>query len=173
MLRKALFVLALAGLVWGCTTSSQHKPKTQKRKGQAPVLVDHYAAEVVRSGNTWKLYLQAKDKDGDMKYIGVLMYQPGVGYYPISVTYIKEEESKEFAGYVFMRVPADKNLIGDTLELTVVVRDHNQNASASINLKLAFAHVSTENVPEKWQFATEHRLGALKFEISRTAGWGR
>ena len=35
----------------------------------APVIIDYYAAEVIRPGAVWRVYLHARDRNGDMRDI--------------------------------------------------------------------------------------------------------
>jgi hypothetical protein len=170
MLRKVLIGIVILGMLYGCATSSNQGTKSRKPTGKPPVVVDYYAVEVIRPGDTWRLYLQAKDEDGDMSYIAALLYQPGVGYYPTSTIHLEEDDRKEFEGYIFLFTPSGRGLSGDRLEFTVVVWDKHRNGSKNLNVQLTFGSVTTEEVPEKWQLANNNTLGAFNFDI-RSAGY--
>ena len=75
MKMRIYFALVLTFLVCSCSALQvQDYDKVFEEKGQPPVLNGHYAAAVIRPGTTWKIYLEAKDKDGDMAYIATMLY---------------------------------------------------------------------------------------------------
>jgi hypothetical protein len=172
MLKNTVMVMALAGILFGCASSSKQTTKPPKPTGQPPVIVDYYAEPVIRPGETWKFYLQAHDKDGDMKYIAALLFQAGVGYYPTSATYLGEEDRGEVSGYVFLVTPSNQDLASDRLELTIVVWDQQGNSSKAVKLQLAFGYESTENIPPKWLLADKNSLGSMRFNIRSPGGGG-
>ena len=80
MVLSSLF-LVIAGL--GQSFASEGEPK-----GQQPVIVDSYAASTVRPGNSWRVYLRAKDDDGNMKSIVATLSGPGSGSPQTSITWL-------------------------------------------------------------------------------------
>jgi len=139
--------------------------KTHQGKGGAPVIIDYYAAKAIRPGETWKIFLRAEDADGDMRDIAAVLWQAGVGLYPIDVTRLKGDERREFSGYLFLQTPNDSTLISDEMELTILVRDSEGNRSQPIKLPLRFNLGARQEVPETWAEADKHRLGALMINI--------
>jgi hypothetical protein len=134
-------------------------------KGSAHVIVDYYAAKVIRPGDTWKIFLRAEDPDGDMSDIAAVLWQAGAGTYPTEVTRLKGDDRKEFSGYLFLSTPNDSNLMSDEMELTILVRDSQGNRSQPIKLPLRFSLGARQEVPETWAEADKHRLGALMINI--------
>jgi len=66
---KLFIGITLAFLVIGFT-SFGYPAKNQGEKGKAIPIISHsFAAQSLRLGDTWKVYLNAADPDGDMKYI--------------------------------------------------------------------------------------------------------
>jgi hypothetical protein len=139
-----------------------------EKQGQPPVLLDYYAAAVIRPGTTWKIYLEAKDKGGDMVDIATMLFQTGFGYYATDYTRLTGKERKEFAGYVALRTPPEVSLTQDTFTMEVLVRDRQGNSSETIKLPLTFNQMERENIPDKWQAAAKNRLGVLVTEIQST-----
>jgi hypothetical protein len=137
-------------------------------QGQPPVLIDYYAAAVIRPGTTWKIYLKAKDKGGDMVDIATMLFQRGFGYYATDYTRLTGKERKEFAGYVALRTPPEVSLTQDTFTMEVLVRDRQGNSSETIKLPLTFNQMERENIPDKWQDAAKNRLGVLVTEVQST-----
>lgn len=173
MLKRTLITAALSMIVWGCAPSTQYGSGTQVDQGDAPVIIDYYAAEVIRPGATWRVYLHAQDNDGDMKDIASVLEQTGHASYPTDVTTIKKKHSGEVAGYLFLRTPVDRNLTQDQFNLKVVVRDRRGNRSGWVELPLRFGRVPPEELPEKWKKVADRKLGAIAVEIRSSFERGR
>jgi hypothetical protein len=165
MLKRGLIAIALSLIVWGFGCSKQCGTETQVDNSDAPVIIDYYAAEVIRPGATWRVYLHAKDKNGDMRGIACVLVQRGHGTYPTSVTRLSERHREEVAGFLFLRTPADNNLRKDSFTLRVLVRDRQGNRSERLELPLRFGRGSDQETPEKWQEQGDVRLGAIKVTI--------
>ena len=160
------FAFVLTFLMCSCSgLQMQNYDKVFEDKGQPPVLIDHYAAAVIRPGTTWKIYLEAKDMDGDMAYIATMLYQTGFGYYATDYTRLTGKERKEFAGYVALRTPPKASLTQDKFTMEVLVRDRQRNSSEIIKLPLTFSQVERENIPDKWQAVGKNRLGVVVTDI--------
>jgi hypothetical protein len=162
MLRKTLVAIALIALAWGCATTQQSGTAV---KGQAPVIVDYYAAKTIRPGDIWKIFLRARDADGDMKYIVSDISQAGYGYYSNSYNRIKKEDLAEFAGFIFLDTPEDESMVDDKLTMTISIEDHHGNNSREITLPLSFSFKARQTVPSQWQAAEKNRLGSIMTSI--------
>jgi hypothetical protein len=169
MQMRIYFVLVLTFLVGSCSSLQiQDYDEVFEEQGQPPVLIDYYAAAVIRPGTTWKIYLEAKDKGGDMVDIATMLFQTGFGYYATDYTRLTGKERKEFAGYVALKTPPEVSLTQDTFTMEVLVRDRQGNSSATIKLPLTFSQMERENIPDKWQAAAKNRLGVLVTEVQST-----
>ena len=168
MLKRALIAIALSLIVWGCGTSGPHGTQSQTDQGEAPEIIDYHAAEVIRPGATWRVYLKAQDKDGDIRDIASVVTQRGTAGYPTSVTRISEEHSREVAGFLVLRTPATRDLMTDRLNLRVIVRDRQGNRSESVELPLRFGDVPPQEIPEKWEQFADQRLGVIQVSILPT-----
>ena len=165
MLKRGLIAIALSLIGWGFGCSKQFGTETQVDNPDAPVIIDYYAAEVIRPGATWRVYLHAKDKNGDMRDIACVLVQRGHGTYPTSVTRLSERHREEVAGFLFLRTPVDNNLRKDSFTLRVLVRDEQGNRSKRLELPLRFGRGSEQKRPEKWKEAADVRLGAIKVTV--------
>jgi hypothetical protein len=102
-----------------------------------------------------------------MRDLVVVITQTGVATYPTSFTRIREEDSKEVSGFLFLNTSArDRNLINDRLTLELLVRDCQGNRSAPVQFHLRFDFVTPETAPEKWQKVANRQLGAIMIDIS-------
>ena len=168
MLKRGLIAIALGLIVWGFGCSKQFGPESQEVNPDAPVIIDYYAAEVIRPGNTWRVYLHAKDKNGDMRDIVVRLLQTGAASAGTSTTRIEEKYSGEVAGYLALRTPRDTNLRRDRFTLRVLVRDSEGNRSERVELPLRFDNVPPAEIPEKWEKIADRRLGFIMITIEST-----
>ena len=137
-------------------------------KGPAPVILDYHASKVLHPGATWKVYLHARDNEGDMKYISAQLRKPGT-VHAVDLTMIDKEDRREFSGYLFVKTPLDPLLVWESLNLKVLVRDSQGNRSKAIDLPLTFHLVPRQEVPEDWQAASKNKLGTMWFEIESSA----
>ena len=167
MVKKNVLVLLLLILLAGCTTC--RGLKTDEGGDEPPVILDSYAAESVRPGATWRVFLEAQDVDGDIHSIITQLVQPGIGYYPPDFTYIKKAEREGFAGYLILRTPRDNNLLlWEYVEATLTLQDCEGNKSEPVRFTLKFDKKSgfgPQEVPEKWQMAANNKLGTIMVEI--------
>jgi hypothetical protein len=169
MVNKNVIVIVMLFLLAGCTTCKG--ARTGEGGDEPPMILDSYAAESVRPGATWRVFLDAKDPDGDMHSIITQLVQPGVGYYPTDFTYIKEADREGFAGYLILPTPNDSWLIQDYVEATLTVQDCEGNKSKPVTLTLRFDYKTDfgpQKVPEKWRAAADHKLGTIMVQIRST-----
>jgi hypothetical protein len=166
MLKKNVLVILLLFLLAGCTTCKG--VKTGEGGDEPPRILDSYAAESVRPGATWRVFLKAQDADGDMHSIITQLVQPGIGYYPPDFTYIKEAEREGFAGYLILRTPPDYWLLQEYVEATLTIQDCAGNKSEPVKFTLRFdlkSGYGPQEVPERWQGAAERKLGTIMVQI--------
>ena len=168
MLKRALITFALSLIVLGCGASTEYGTETQVDNPDAPVIIDYYAAEIIRPGATWRVYLHARDKNGDMRDIVVRLLQTGAASAGTSTTRIEEKHSGEVAGYLSLRTPRDTNLRRDRFTLRVLVRDRQGNRSERVELPLRFDNVPPAEIPEKWEKIADRRLGFMMITIEST-----
>jgi hypothetical protein len=137
---------------------------THVEKRPAPIILDYHASKVLHPGATWKVYLHAKDNEGDMKYIAAQLWKPGT-VHSVDLTMIDKEDRHEFSGYLFVNTPLDPLLVWESLNLKVLVRDSQGNRSKAIDLPLTFHLVPRQEVPEDWQAVSKNKLGTMWFDI--------
>jgi hypothetical protein len=165
MSKRFLLVLVLIAAVSGCTTSQCVKTPDPN---EPPVILGSYAAEYIRPGANWRVYLKAEDAEGDMNSIVVQIWQPGVGYYPTAFTYLEGGNRQGFAGYLFLKTPPDGRLLQDQFHLEAFVRDCGGNKSETVKLILRFDNrggYEALPVPGKWQEAANNELGVIQVQI--------
>jgi len=73
------------------------RPKPQ---AQGPVIAHAFAVKSGYYGYIWKIYLEAKDPDGQMLAILSTVDEVGYGHYPTDWIYLKPQYQKDFKGYI-------------------------------------------------------------------------
>lgn len=166
MKKRALLIIALSIQLLGFFGTEHLKI------GKPPIILDYYAVSTVQLGSTWKIYLHAKDDDGDMKDITATLLEPGNVISPVSFTRIKEAEHRgEFKGYIYLRIPSGSFFLGKKFLIRIQLRDQELNRSNVVKLALTFANVPTENIPEEWQSAAANRLGGVMIDLDKLNDW--
>jgi hypothetical protein len=166
MKKRILLVIALSIPLLGFLG------KNKVKRGNPPIILDSYAASKVQPGTTWRIFLHAKDNDGDMKDVMAMLLEPGNVISPVSFTRIKElRDRTEVEGYLHLNTPREASFLGKEFIIRVQVRDRELNLSNAVKLSLTFANVPKENIPEKWQNAANHRLGGVMIELEDLNDW--
>ncbi len=164
------FLNTLAGmmiLVWGCASMQSGEP-TSSPTGvpSKPVISQAFAAKEMRSGDTWKVYLNASDPDGNMKYIIANVNQFGnAGGYPVTFIRLKGENTREFSGFIYLNTnqSAHSGLMFTNLTMTVEIKNKTGITSQPMTFPLHFAQVKQE-LPPPGVFQ-EKELGPVMIRI--------
>ena len=175
MIRKMLIVLIAASLFFGCGLSWKDEGPPPRQEGRPPEIINFQAEEVIRPGETWRVYLKLRDVDCDMSYVVTQLWQSGVGAYPVSFTPIRQNACPEIVGYIFLRTPANRSVIQNQYDAKIFVRDRQGNHSKSINLPLNFDLIASKELPDEWQGAPVVSIGAIMIDLANAqrSGTGR
>ena len=165
MKRITLVVVVLTIFLFAYPSFQSYSADTGEDKGTAPVIVDSYATNVVRPGRTWNIYLRANDDDGDMRDIFTVFMKRGSTPFLTSVTRIDNQSRKDLAGYLFLQIPAQSELLLQHFTFQVSVRDDKGNVSEAILFPLRFDYVSTSTTPEAWKELAHRPLGPIWIDL--------
>jgi hypothetical protein len=141
--KRTLAGLVLTLFLAGCATVMNAQERDASIGKAAPTITAYFAAQELRGGDTWKIYLNASDPDGDMKYIVASIDQAGMGAYSASYTRIAKERRKEFSGYVYLNTmssAAYTSTIFYNLRLTLQIQDRAGNYSQPVVVPLNFEY---------------------------------
>ncbi|MFA9435455.1 MAG: hypothetical protein ACERKR_12320, partial [Deltaproteobacteria bacterium] len=139
-------------------------------KGQPPVILDSYAPSQIRPGATWRVYIRAKDPDGDMKQMIQVLMRGESGPFKTTFAPLKAEHSAEMGGYFFLRTPspaqADYSRLGFMgLTLRIVILDCQENKSEYVEFPLHFELEAAPDLPPEWKDVADSSLGAIMFDL--------
>jgi len=166
-LKSYLSSIALFGLLAGALGCTGLEPIETREAiyGKAfPRIQKSYAAAQIWPGETWKVYLDAIDPDGDMKNLVCTIEQPGVGVYPVSLTRIAEAHRHELSGYLYLNTLSSESLTFVTLNLTVQVQDMAGHYSEPASFSLLLTPAGQQDPPPPG-FFEEVNLGPIMIRL--------
>ncbi len=135
-----------------------------------PQLLDSFAVSVMRPGQTWQIFLEGSDPDGDMKDIWVVASQLGGNVWSNQSVNLKGEDRRHFVGYLALPTPLVWPSTGwETVRVELRIRDRAGLSSEQRIHEVVIGSVTAEPVPVKWSQAPQHRLGTifLDFDFDR------
>jgi hypothetical protein len=126
-----------------------------------PVISRSFASRAISPGSTWKVYINASAPGGGMTSIYATVLQPGMGQYPVSITKLKEENQKEFSGFIYLSTFSPQgSLDGISLILTVQIKDHTDTFSEPAVFPLEIQSRASPEAPPPGVFR-EQGLGPI------------
>lgn len=171
MFKKLFAVSALIFLVTGCASMMPLEVKEERYGKSIPVITQSFASPSLRPGDTWRVYLKASDPDGDMKNLYATIFQYGMGPYPLSITRIKEGDSRDLSGYFYLNPGSDRGMMFKNLILTVHIQDKAGHFSAPAVFHLAFNGASVQQSPPTGVFQ-EKVLGPIMVTLQSSNDGG-
>ena len=135
-----------------------------------PVITQSFASTEIRPGETWKVYLNAADPNGEMKGFFAIVDQPGVGQYPLSIIRIKKENRKELSGYLYLYTSTTADPLDFVnLKLTIYIRDRLGTFSQPAVFPLSIQSRFYQSAPAAGIFQ-EQSLGPIMVKLKRGRG---
>jgi hypothetical protein len=169
-MNKKVFV---AGIVMFCLVVGFTAPAGSEVMAKGtPVITQAFASKEIKPGEAWKVYLNVSDPNGEMKNIFAVVYQAGVGEYPMSIIKVKEESRKQLSGYIYLPTstawyPMDYV----NLTLRVEIQDRSGNFSAPAVFALSLSSRFSQEAPPQGVFQ-EQELGPVMVRLKTVDGGG-
>ncbi len=161
-LLAAVFVFLC--LAMGCATLMSSKEEVKA----TPVITQSFASKEIRIGDTWKIYLNASDPNGEMIKISAIVEQTGQNN-PESITKVSKENGKGFSGYLYLSTASLANVLdGTSIRLWVQIQDRAGNFSQPVIFPLIIKSVATQEAPPQGVFK-EGDLGPVV--LTRKSSW--
>ena len=150
-------------LAMGCATLMSPKEEVKA----TPVITQSFASKEIRIGDTWKIYLNASDPNGEMIKISAIVEQTGQNN-PESITKVSKENGKEFSGYLYLSTATLANALdGTSITLWVQIQDRSGNFSQPAIFPLTLKSLATQETPPQGVFK-EQDLGPM---VTRKSSW--
>jgi hypothetical protein len=140
-----------------------------KNQSKPPVATQFFAAQEIRPGDTWKIYLRASDPGGEMKAIYATVDQPGRGPQFAGPILIPEGQRRELSGFLYLNTFGTPGLVFLNLTLTVQIRNRAGNYSHPISFPLALNPRAVQETPPPGAFE-ERELGPITVTLDPGTG---
>ncbi len=168
-MRIRILAAAVLLLAVGCATLEPVEVREQRYGKATPVISKAFASPKLNPGDTWRVYLNASDPDGDMKQIVCTLEQQGRGYYPASRTRILANQRRDLSGYVYLNTGGAEAIENTSLTLTLQVQDEAGHYSVPVLLPL-FLQFKAKQVTPPPELFQNRDLGPIM--ITLDAGFG-
>ena len=157
------------GFVFLCLAIGYATPARADVTGKAvPVITQSFASTKVWPGETWKVYLNASDPNGEIIKISAIVDQPEQ-IYPEGITKVSKENGKELSGYLYLSTATLANVLdGTSITLWVQIQDRAGNFSQPAIFPLIIKSVATQAAPPQGVFK-EGDLGPVV--LTRKSSW--
>jgi hypothetical protein len=171
---KVLLVLLLISLplMIACLTTSP-EGETQSA-GSPPVITNSFASKELSQGDTWKIYVEANDPDGDMRQFVCVIKQVGYGSYSPDYIVIKGPHREKLKGYLrFFSGAGAGSRLGEwtNLSLTLYIRDRGRKNSNKVVFPLTLSRGSKQGPPPPpFNTGQVDRLGTIATELKDPSG---
>jgi hypothetical protein len=155
--RYLAFIIVGTLLLWGASSNTP--------AAAGPEITKSFASKEIHFGGTWKVYFNASDPGGKMRYIYAMVEQPGSRGYPLSMIRIKDENRKELSGYIYFNTnSSDKPMDFISLNLVVQIGDGNGNFSERAVFPLTFRPRAAQETPPPGVFK-DNALGPIMIKL--------
>ena len=171
-LKIRILAAAVLLLVVGCAIMEPVEVREEKYGKATPVISKAFASPRLSPGDTWKVYLNASDPDGDMKAIICTMEQPGRGSYPVSRTRIPANQRRDLSGYVYLNTRDSESIENTSLTMALQVQDEAGHYSAPVLLPLFLQFKAKQGTPPPELFQNRD-LGPIMIRLDAGLGTAR
>ncbi|MDY6968170.1 MAG: hypothetical protein SVR08_05885 [Spirochaetota bacterium] len=168
IISRIFFIQWLSIIITGIIFLSLNCMSLEEREAiygsNTPIIEATFAKNKIISGDTWKIYINASDQDGDMKALACNIYQDGIYTHPLDIIKIKEDQKKKLSGYIYLATEAFQNLWGVNVELHLNIFDYAGHWSDTTIIKMKFGSRKSKKEADKNLF-TERSLGAILIKL--------
>lgn len=169
--RVSLILITLPLVLACCTTSSERGTQSG---GSPPVITHSSASKAISHGDTWRIYVEANDPDGDMRQFVCVFKQVGFGSYSPDYVVIKGPHGEKLKGYLRFFSGAGGGLKLDEwtkLSLTLYIRDRGRKNSNKVVFPLTLSRGSKQGPPPPpFDTGQVDRLGTITTELKDPYG---
>ena len=152
---KFFFILTLFPIFIGLMTNSYAQTKGEL------IVTFAYAAEKIRQGDTWKIYLSVIDPEGDMHQVVCRIEQPGESYYKPTFVYLKKGMEKQFTGYFALYTQTFNQLDDFVLALSILDRAGNVRKTLRFPLEFDGSAEPMKPLPPDMEKDLNRRIGII------------
>ncbi|MBI4619331.1 MAG: hypothetical protein HY739_04080 [Desulfobacterales bacterium] len=163
-----LFVIGFVTLTLGCATLEDQEARYGS---DPPVITATFAKDRIVFGDTWKIYVNAFDADGDMDSFVCSILQDGRHPYPFDIIKIKPGQRKELSGYLYLPTNTPQDLWGIHIELSLYIVDKAGHKSNEKTFELRFESKASDKEMDRALF-DDMPLGPIMIDITNLVDIG-
>jgi len=145
---RVLLILVLMAflLVMACCTNLAERGT--QAGGSPPVITHSFASEKLSHGDTWKIYVEAHDPDGDMRQFVCTVRRTGFGS-RVDYVHVRKGDRAKMLGYLNVFVSPPQDALGEwaDLTLTLYIRDRGGNPSEKVAFPVALSRGVKQALP--------------------------
>lgn len=175
---RSFLAVVLAGLFASGCAPLIREDAAKKYGPHAPIIDAYGATERVSAGRTWRIYLSAKDPDGDMDLVEFELDRPGYVTRD-QHTGLDPESARSFVGYFYLNIPMvtalkGQELLGSDMALHCRIIDKAGHKSRKITLpfRVVLSQVP-QPVPNDFADKEVRRLGPIMIRFELDHRWGK
>jgi hypothetical protein len=167
MSREFLTVGLLVVLLSSCVGTAR-VPSTSGT--QPPVITHSYASDKGVYGQTWKIYIEAEDPDGDILKITSDLQQEGVRYrQSVDSIFVKKRDQKYLKGFLaldtyFLREPSLGVSPRLVLRVSITDKAGNESKAAVFHFEYAGTIPESASLPAPFDQGNIPKLGNILIE---------
>jgi hypothetical protein len=171
---KCLAIFVLPVLFTACALGPSPDRAAAPPPGpNPPLFTDSFALSSIWDGETWAIFVEGNDPDGDMKHIWVVVSQYGGNMWSDHFVLLRGENRRQFSGYLALYTPRLRQG-WERVRVDMKIRDEAGHYSNERSQEVLIGADPNEPIPEKWRQAAQNRLGTLFFHFDlRQADNGR
>jgi len=148
-----------------CTHCATVLEKETRYGVNPPTITATFAKETIMSGDTWRIYLNAFDEDGDMGMIVISsLIQDGWVPYPVDTIRIKEDSGRNLSGYLYLITSPFEELWNVNMELSLYIVDKAGHRSEIKDFTFRFFSKESKEAVNKALFS-ETALAPIKIDL--------
>lgn len=164
-----LFVIVFVTFTLGCATLEDREARYGSNP---PVITATFAKDRIVSGDTWKVYVNASDVDGDMDRFVCSTLQDGRHPYPFDLVKIKPEQRNKLSGYLYLPTyTSHQDLWGIHIELSLYIVDKAGHKSDEKSFELRFESKASDKKVDRTLF-DDTPLGPIMINITKPVDTG-
>ena len=161
--------LLLALLIFGVLGCAELTPaqKVEQYGPNPPRIIDAYAQNKMIFSDTWQIFLDVEDPDGDMLDIEAHIRVAG-GNFDFATVHLKPEMGGRFKGYVWLDLPFRGHVGYQIITLTLWVVDRAEHKSPFMRFNLYTGdQMSKEEMARLERYRGEYKvaLGPIGIEL--------
>lgn len=161
-----LSLMTLPFMMNCCTTTAERR---EQPGGSPPVITNSFASEKLSHGDIWRIYVEAHDPDGDMRYFAYTLRSTGFGR-RVDYVQIRKVDRAKLLGYLRVFTSPPRDALGEWAHftLTLYIQDRSGKTSDKVTFPVALSRgVKQASPPPPFDIEGLKWVGQIWVELPR------